>query len=39
MGYVLYTAYGSNMFRERFLVYIKGGEYKVGENKTKRYYD
>jgi hypothetical protein len=28
MNHVIYAAYGSNLLKERFLVYINGGEYK-----------
>jgi hypothetical protein len=27
MVYVIYAAYGSNLLKERFLVYIKGGTF------------
>ncbi len=28
MKYLIYAAYGSNMLKERFMVYIKGGEFE-----------
>lgn len=28
MKYLIYAAYGSNLLKERFMVYIKGGEYR-----------
>ena len=31
MDKVIYAAYGSNLLKERFLVYIKGGEFE-GKN-------
>ena len=28
MKYLIYAAYGSNLLKERFIIYIKGGEYR-----------
>jgi hypothetical protein len=31
MNYLIYAAYGSNLLKERFMVYIKGGKYRGRE--------
>jgi len=34
MKKVIYASYGSNLLKERFLYYIKGGEYKGCNDKS-----
>ena len=33
MNYVWYVGYGSNLLRERFLIYIRGGSFRLGGRK------
>ncbi len=36
MNYLIYAAYGSNLLKERFMVYIKGGRYRDREYKGSK---